>query len=195
MNGSIERVEDIPQLLRAAISTGLYPMPKLNLQPHLLPPPDGTFRWIYRKDETQSLSRRIYTDASRINDSHPDVVRLGWAVVAVGDDHAVAAIARGTPLSYITDIPAAEAWRLFQATTFAELGSVIHSDCKPYVDGIHSGRKAGCAANRPLARVMDLIFDNKGAAAGRGLCLDARLHVGGSGGAHVPRQQHGPHRR
>ena len=74
----------------------------------------------------------------------------------------VTAIASGTPPDYITDIPAAEAWALFQATTFAELGSVILSDCEPCVDGIHSGRKVACAANRPLARVMNLIFDNKG---------------------------------
>ena len=162
LNDLLQRGEAVPQLMRAALSSGLYPVPRLNLQPHLVPPPDGTFRWVYRRGELQTLSGRIYTDASRINDSHPDVVRLGWAVVAVDDDHVVTAIASGTPPDYITDIPAAEAWALFQATTFAELGSVILSDCKPCVDGIHSGRKVACAANRPLARVMNLIFDNKG---------------------------------
>ena len=154
--------EAVPQLMRAALTSGLYPLPRLRLQPHLVPPPEGTFRWVFRKSDQQTLTGCIYTDASRINDGHPDTVRLGWAVVAVDADHSVTAIASGTPPDYITDIPAAEAWALFQATTFAELGSVIYSDCKPCVDGIHSGRKAACAPSRPLARVMNLIFDNKG---------------------------------
>ena len=151
-----------PPLLLDALSTGLFPLPRLALDPNHRPPPAGSFRWVYRDEDCQVIRGRIYTDASRIIFAHPDTVRLGWALVAVNDDNVITAIARGTPPDYIDDIPAAEAWALVQATTFAASGSTFFSDCKPCVDGIAAGRKASCGANRPLARVLGRIFDNIG---------------------------------
>ena len=74
-------------------------------------------------DDLPSSSGEVYTDSSRMCNGHPDTIRLGWAFVAVNENNVGTAIARGTPPSFVEDIPAAEAWALYQATTFASLGT------------------------------------------------------------------------
>ena len=154
---------DLPADLQAAYSSGLYPVPRLVLEPQQTPPKMGTFTWVRWSEDPDDLSRsftgRVYTDGSRIHDGHPDTQRLGWSFVALNGDGHVIAAARGTPPWYITDIPGAEAWAILQAAAYARPGSQFFSDCKPCVDAIHSGRAWACSAKRPLARVFGLLYD------------------------------------
>ena len=72
-------------------------------------------------------------------------------------------MARGTPPSWVIDIPGAEAWALYQAGSKAEPGSTFRSDCKPCVDAIAEGKAVSCSAKRPLARINSLlhhVFDD-----------------------------------
>ena len=102
---------------------------------------------------------RFYTDGSRIDDEHDDFMKLGWAFAVIGKCNEVLAIASGTPPEWIVDIPGAEAWALFQAAMHSDPGSDFRSDCKPCVDSIGWGRRSACSAKRPLARVMNMIFN------------------------------------
>ena len=91
------------------------------------------------EDSDHAYKGVFYTDGSRLMNQHADTVRLGWSFVVFGDRGQVLAIAGGSPPSYITDIPGAEAWALVQAARVALLGSCFRSDCKPCVDEIHAG--------------------------------------------------------
>ena len=157
-------MSQLPAVLQGAFSCGLIPVPRLQLQPQECPPANGTFIWVRWIDDSDSLDRSflgaVYTDGSRIHDGHPDTLRLGWSFVVLDDTGHVIAAARGTPPSYVTDIPGAEAWAILQATAFARPGCRFFSDCKPCVDAIAAGRAWACSAKRPLARVFGLLFDN-----------------------------------
>ena len=85
----------IPGLLRDAFATGLFPLPRRNIA--IKPPPEGSFHWVYKEEACQFVKGRIYTDASRINDDHPDSIRLGWAFVVLNPHNHVVAVARGVP--------------------------------------------------------------------------------------------------
>ena len=150
--------------LQAAFSSGLFPIPRLNLPPQQCPPADGTFTWVRWLDDEETLDRSylgtVYTDGSRIHDGHPDTRRLGWAFIVLNGEGHIVAAARGTPPRYVTDIPGAEAWALLQATAYARPGCRFYSDCKPCVDALAAGRAWACTAKRPLARVFGLLFDN-----------------------------------
>ena len=120
-------------------------------------------RWIKRSRDDQAIEGRVNTDASRISDSYPDAMRLGWAFIVVDNEGHVTNIASGVPPCYIEDIPVAETWALVQATTFASMGTTFTSDCLPCVEDINKGRGATCTAKSPLARPLMALFDNMGA--------------------------------
>ena len=85
------------------------------------------------------------------------MIRFGWAFVGLDSEEKVVAIARGTPPSWIVDIPGTEAWALYQAGLAAEPGSSFRADCRPCVDAIAEGEKLSCSAKRSLARVNRLM--------------------------------------
>ena len=142
----------------AAHSTGLFPLPRLELPDHQRAPHDGSFEWTIRPDQSGLVSGVFYTDGSRIASSHPDTTRLGWSFVVLDRHNHTIAAAHGSPPAFVTDIPGAEAWAILQAVSVAILGSSFRSDCKPCIDALHAGRRWACAADRPLARVFNLIF-------------------------------------
>ena len=113
---------------------------------------------MYKEEECQFVKGRFYTDASRINEDHPDSIRLGWAFVVLNPHNHVVAVARGVPPCYVEDIPGAEAWALLQAATIATLGSTFYSDCKSCVDAVHAGATDSCGPTRPLAIIYRLLF-------------------------------------
>ena len=154
--------EPVPDILMGAIATGLFPIPRLHLAPNCVPPQQGTFRWLRRARDDHTIQGNVFTDASRIHDVHPDTIKLGWAFIVVDLEGNVTDIASGVPPSYIEDIPGAETWALVQATTFASLGTKFTSDCLPCIDAIHRGRAATCTAKSPLARPLNVLFDNIG---------------------------------
>ena len=146
----------IPEPIQEAFSTALFPLPRLVV--HNTPPSDGSFDWVHNEGTGQFVKGRIYTDASRIDDDHPDALRLGWAFVVLDSLNHVTAVARGVPPHFVDDIPGAEAWALLQAATVALPGSTFYSDCKSCVDAVKAGRTAACGPHRPLARVYGMLF-------------------------------------
>ena len=157
-------ISQLPYELQCAFSSGLFPVPRLPLQPDECPPEQGTFTWVRWQDDSEDLDKSfsgtVYTDGSRVHDGHPDTRRLGWSFVVPDEAGLVIAAARGSPPRYVSDIPGAEAWAILQATAFARPGCRFFSDCKPCVDAIAAGRAWACSAKRPLARVFGLLFDN-----------------------------------
>ena len=153
----------LPHELQCAFSSGLFPVPRLPLQPSERPPAHGSFEWVRwcdSEDLNRSFTGTVYTDGSRIHDGHPDTRRLGWSFVVINEAGHVIAAARGSPPYFITDIPGTEAWAILQASAFALPGCRLFSDCKPCVDALHAGRAWACSAKRPLARVFLLLFDS-----------------------------------
>lgn len=126
---------------------------------HIVPPParDATFSWQLRPPGG-TVKARFYTDGSRLDGPTPLLARNGWAFVAVDEQGAVVAHARGVPPDWITCIPGSEAWALLQAAMVAEPGSDFRLDCKPCVDAIQRGMDWATSAARPLARVFSLLF-------------------------------------
>ncbi len=66
--------------------------------------------------------------------------------------------ASGIPPPWIDTVAAAEAWALLQAARLADPGTVFKTDCLSVLRAIRSGRARATAPDRPLARVMQLIF-------------------------------------
>ena len=141
-----------------AHSTGLFPVPRLDLPDHLRAPPEGSFMWTLLPDQSGTACGTFYTDGSRIHDLHPDTIRFGWSFVVLDRNNHTIAAAHGSAPAFVTDIPGAEAWAILQAVGVAVLGSSFRSDCKPCIDAILAGQKWACAASRPLARIFNLIF-------------------------------------
>ena len=146
----------IPGPVKEAFATALFSLPRLELSN--TPPAEGTFNWVVNEANVDVVKGRIYTDASRVDDDHPDTMRLGWAFVVLNDHNHVVAVASGVPPHYVDDIPGAEAWALLQAATVALPGSEFYSDCKVVVDAVHLGRELACGPNRPLTRILNLLF-------------------------------------
>ena len=146
----------IPGPIQEAFATALFPLPRLESDNK--PPADGSFNWIINECNVDFVGGRIYTDASRVDDDHPDTMRLGWAFVVLDSLNHVVAVASGVPPYYVDDIPGAEAWALLQAATIALPGSTFYSDCKTVVDAVHAGIEVACGPHRPLSRVLSMLF-------------------------------------
>ena len=146
----------IPEPIQEVFSTALFPLPRPKIDNN--PPGEGSFQWVHNEKSSQYIKGRIYTDASRVDDDHPDTVRLGWAFVVLDSRNHVTAVARGVAPHFVEDIPGAEAWALLQVATIAMPGSTFYTDCKACVDLLHAGRGVACGPNRPLARVFNMLF-------------------------------------
>ena len=147
---------EIPTPVQDAFATGLFSLPRLQVP--VKPPPLGSFQWIHKEDQCDFVQGRIYTDASRVDDDHPDTMRLGWAFVVLDRLNHVTAVARGVPPHFVDDIAGAEAWALLQAATVSLPGSTFYSDCKSCVDLVHAGPLVACGPKKPLARTFKLLF-------------------------------------
>ena len=101
----------------------------------------------------------MYTDGSRLDGPGPVVARNGWAFVVIDDDDTIIASAYGVPPDWITDIPGAEAWALYQAASLAEPGCTHFVDCEPCVRAVHIGPMACARDNNPLARIHGLMHE------------------------------------
>ena len=148
VNGEIPQISSYDQLSR-----GIFTLPVGFFG---APTAEATFVWV-KRPENGTAKGTFYTDGSRLDGSSALTARLGWSFAVLGAGGETVAVARGLPPVWVTDIPGAEAWALYQAGTVAEPGSVFRCDCKPCVDAFHNGREWACAANRPLARVFRLV--------------------------------------
>ena len=138
----------------ASIERALFPDIAATAPPPMM---DETFHWHLEPPEGL-LHGVVYSDGSRLDGPHDNLARLGWSFVAVDHEGKVFAKASGVPPAWIIDIPGAEAWAILQAAMIAMPGTLFKIDCRPCVDAIHRGRAFATAAQRPLARVFNLIF-------------------------------------
>ncbi|HUU60977.1 MAG TPA: reverse transcriptase domain-containing protein, partial [Acidimicrobiia bacterium] len=117
-----------------------------------------TFEWVVRPADDHFLGT-VYPDGSLLDgNAVPAAGRLGWAFAVIDAEGALVASAHGRPPVWITDTAGAEAWAILQACSFASPGCSYRIDCRPCVDAIHKGKQWATAAQRPLARVFNLVF-------------------------------------
>jgi len=134
------------------------------LQPSLafkIPPPapEASFRWIVQPaDGLLSAKWRVYTDGSLLDGPQAELRRPGWAFVALDDDGAVRAVARGVPPPWISTIFGAEAWAVLQALLVAPEVGTLRIDCKAVVDLLQAGPSKAVTASRVTASVWASIF-------------------------------------
>ena len=160
ISGEFDMAEDF----RQAHSTGLFPEWQHPTYRSDVVKTEGSFEWVMLPTGGV-VKARFYTDGSRMDEKRGDMIRFGWAFVAMDHEERIVAIARGVPPHWIVDIPGTEAWALHQARIHAEPGSTFRSDCKPCVDAITEGAVRACSAKRPLARVnrqLHHAFDDTG---------------------------------
>ena len=124
----------------------------------LVPPPSAvdSFTWVVYP-EGGLVCGKVYTDGSRLDGPSELLARNGWSFVALDTEGKITAASNGVPPNWITVIPGAEAWALFQAASRAEPGTQYRVDCQPCVNAFHNGRAAATKDNRPLARVHNLM--------------------------------------
>jgi len=120
-------------------------------------PAEDTFVWVVMPPDGL-VTGTIYTDGSRLDGKVAILAVNGWAFVAVDDNGTVTAIARVIPPPWITDIPGAEAWAVFQAARRRAPNAPLRIDCEPCVTAIHRGLKWATAGRRKHARVNALLL-------------------------------------
>ena len=127
----------------------------------VIPPPlrEGTFEWVMRPpDGEEDFFGVCYSDGSRLDGPDDETARNGWSFVVVGLEGKVIAIARGVPPDWVLDIPACEAWALYQAALRALPGTKFNVDCRPCLQAAWGGRAYACGGNKVHARVHGLML-------------------------------------
>ena len=142
-----------------ALTRALVPVPDVAER---WTPSEGTINWILKPTRDVPFKAVFYTDASAIDFKYQSLRRLAWAFVAYDRCGVKVAEANGHPPPWIRSVAGAEAWALYMATVVARQGSVFTSDCKAVVHAMSRGRRWATAANRPLARVFGVLFDELG---------------------------------
>ena len=133
------------------------------LIPRPPPPPkppleEASFHW-YVQPQDGLVCARFYTDGSALDGPWYDLIRCGWAFVALNDDNQIVAAAYGATPPWIRDIGGAEGWALLQAAYAAFPGSSFISDCKVIVDTLKLGRHAAVGGGSTHARIYALLFN------------------------------------
>ena len=132
------------------------------LIPRPPPPPkppleEASFHW-YVQPQEGLVCAKFYTDGSALDGPWYDLMRCGWAFVALDDDNHIVAAAYGATPPWIRDIGGAEGWALLQAAYVAFPGSCFVSDCKVIVDTLKLGRHAAVGGGSTHARIYALLF-------------------------------------
>ena len=126
---------------------------------HVVPPPSqvDTFTWDVEPPDG-TVDGVCYSDGSLLDGPTELLGRCGWSFVVLNRHRRIAAAAYGLCPPWVTTIPGAEAWALFQAGSRAEPGTKYRVDCKSVVDLLHAGPLVATASSRPLARLFRLLF-------------------------------------
>ena len=159
----------LPESVRQALSAGEK---KLLCHGLLLdkyaevPPPssEATFQWVKWPEvsigELETGTYAVYTDGSRLDTEVKCLSRCGWSFVVADFDGGLIASAHGLPPSWCDTITATEAWALHQALGVISYSSSFYTDCRPCVTLLQTPRHEATAADRPLARVFNLLHDH-----------------------------------
>ena len=101
---------------------------------HVIPPPSpvDTFNWDVEPPDG-SFEGICYTDGSLLDGPTQLLGRTGWSFVVLDRHRIICAAAYGLCPPWITTIPGAEAWALFQAGSRAVPGTHYRVDANPWL--------------------------------------------------------------
>ena len=124
----------------------------------VVPPPDtlDSFVW-HIEPPGESCKGVFYPDGSRLDGPNDLIARNGWSFVAINEHNVVVAAAYGVTPDWVTDIPGAEAWAIYQCSLVSDPGSTYRSDCKPCCQAIWRGINRSTTGDRKHARIFTLM--------------------------------------
>ena len=122
-------------------------------------PVEDCFKWFLHPPEQLPKGATWYIDGSLLHPRFRTASRAGFGVVVVGLDGSLIAYGLGNPPSWITDAAGAEAWGFFYVVNANLICPRIVTDCFNILVMLSQGAAQASAANRPLARVSNLIFN------------------------------------
>lgn len=124
-----------------------------------VPPPneEATFQW-HTQPTGGICEGTIYPDGSRLDGPSNETARNGWSFVIFDENtKTVTASANGIPPDWVQDIPATEAWAIYQALMYSVPGHKCLSDCLGCIKAIWNGRDWAVSAGKKHARVHRLL--------------------------------------
>ena len=133
----------------------LFPPPPAPPVPPI--PDDGTFHWTI-EPVAGLLNAVFYTDGSIIDGPDSDLLRVGWAFVAVDPAGRTIAAAHGVAPPWVRDIGTAEAWALYKVAAHAAPDAAFRTDSLNCVTALRRGKDWAIGPMRPSARVWKCFF-------------------------------------
>ena len=117
---------------------------------------DESFRWLKFPD-MHVLDAIWYIDGSLFEGSIRQYAVTGFAIVVVSKRGDLLGFGHGTPPSWITTAPAAEAWALQITVANAPVMPAVRTDCYTLLTTAMSGPLAAASARKPLAAIWRAI--------------------------------------
>ena len=119
---------------------------------------DGWFRWLKAPGSDVPADALWYIDGSLIDNAYRQTIRTGFAVVVVATTGSLLAYGFGAPPAWVTTSGGAEAWALLTILRLNPTPPTMVTDYLGLRDTLSRGRTAAVAANRPLARLWAMLF-------------------------------------